>query len=138
MLCRRAALAYPSRSAGALGRSEGTVGAVMATPPGASARDFSRRDTFAEHEGSKPLSEDRTPMSETPFRKRLLRKLDAVAGEVNAFLAVAAIGLACVDLVGYAAIVGQSHATAFEMARWAAPVDALGAAPIVSPDSFAQ
>jgi hypothetical protein len=78
------------------------------------------------------------PLSETPFRKRLLRKLDALAGEVNAFLAVAAIGLACVDLVGYAAIIGQSHATDFEMARWAGPVDAVGAAPIVGPDTFAQ
>ena len=64
--------------------------------------------------------------------------LDAIAAKANRCLVVAAIGLACIDLVGYAAIFSQSHAMTVEAARWSGAVDAVGAAPIVGFDAFAE
>jgi hypothetical protein len=75
---------------------------------------------------------------EPPFRKPMMRRLDSLAGEVNRCLAVAAIGLACVDLVGYAVIFSQSHLTSAYGTPWSGAVDAVGAAPIIGADASAK
>jgi hypothetical protein len=80
-----------------------------------------------------------TPSSpELPFRKRLIRRLDSLAGEVNRCLAVAAIGLACLDLVTYAVVFSQTHRTRVDAAPWSGPGDAVGAAPVIGVDGSAK
>jgi hypothetical protein len=74
-------------------------------------------------------------LPQPPFRKPMLRRLDSLIGEVNRCLAVAAIGLACVDLVGYAVIFSQSHLTTAYATPWSGPVDAVGAAPVIGADA---
>jgi hypothetical protein len=102
------------------------------------ARDFLRCDTFA-GEAIESTSESRMPSSpRSPFRKHLLRRLDRLAGEVNHCLAVAAIGLACVDLVGYAVIVSQAHPTNVAARPLSWPIDSVGTAPVVGLDQVAQ
>jgi hypothetical protein len=67
-----------------------------------------------------------------------MRRLDALAGELNGCLIVAAIGLACVDLVGYAALFSQSHAMTVAAAAWSRPIDAVDTAPIIRVDAFGR
>ncbi|MDB5407203.1 MAG: hypothetical protein JWL84_2115 [Rhodospirillales bacterium] len=72
------------------------------------------------------------------LRKRVIRRLDSLAGEINSCLIVAAIGLACVDLVGYAAEFSQSRFTDAYATPWGGAVDAIGTAPILGAGSFSQ
>ena len=66
---------------------------------------------------------------EVPYRKRIVTRLDHLAGELNRCLAVAAIGLACVDLLGYAAVAGRAHSANMDTAAWQGPAGAVGTTP---------
>jgi hypothetical protein len=79
-----------------------------------------------------------TPSPEPSLRKRVIKRLDSLAAEMNRCLAVAAIGLACVDLVGYAAIFSQSYVPTAYAAQWSGAVDSVGAAPIIGADTYSR